>query len=493
MKILWESPLIFEGSPDIEPLSVRLRVALHEASCEIDKFGDQIETTADLVGDAKKIRHGIAVLGPEVEDGVPVISISAITDSHSIDFDKLRFVGLDVADAHPHTKLYGGEVIISVKGTLGKTAVVPYELAGGNITREVAMFPVTNEVDAKFLLLVLNSKIGRSQMTVRSFGEVVAESIVGSAITLPELRELKVPKFSRDEKETVIQRFKEIQSFSKAISAKALDIKALREKYIDSILDIIAKEIGVAKFPTPWFGRFYLQPSNSSIERLDVLGANTKFEDDCIKCGEFGPLSEICDVSGSNEQIPLGTQKYIAIEGLPGNYWGEIEIPEIEVDKQTGRTHFFAGDIAWAHLKPSILQGKVFITLEECWGSHHFLKVSTSELDEDTRVIIWAYLKTSPIKRHLANKCTGKSESQKDISDKALGALPFPKLTSKQIKKVAKSIRDIIDGSHAFESQENDLNKKAECLLEKACSNIRDLLVEDHFRSLLAEAKETLQ
>ena len=46
MKILWESPLIFDGNPDIEPLSVRLRVALHDAFCEIDKLGDQIEHIA---------------------------------------------------------------------------------------------------------------------------------------------------------------------------------------------------------------------------------------------------------------------------------------------------------------------------------------------------------------------------------------------------------------------------------------------------------------
>ena len=92
MKTLWDSPYIFIGDPAIEPLSVRLRIALHDAVCEIKKFGDQVETAADLVGDAKKIRHGIAVLGPEVENGVPVISISAMTDDHNIDIDKLRYV-----------------------------------------------------------------------------------------------------------------------------------------------------------------------------------------------------------------------------------------------------------------------------------------------------------------------------------------------------------------------------------------------------------------
>ncbi len=217
MQVLENNPLIFLGSPEIEPLSTRLRISLQRANEQINTLKGKTQTTGSLVGDPKKIRHGIAVLGPEVENGVPVISISAMTNEHTIDYSKLRYVSTEIAENHPHTKLNGGEVIISVKGTLGKTAIVPADLSGGNITREVAVFPVENKIDSEFLLLALNSDLGLSQMTVRSFGEIVAESIVGSAITLPELRNLIIPKINSNEKRIILQNYEQIFFLSQGI------------------------------------------------------------------------------------------------------------------------------------------------------------------------------------------------------------------------------------------------------------------------------------
>ncbi len=116
-----------------------------------------------------------------------------------------------------------------------------------------------------------------------------------------------------------------------------------------------------------------------------------------------------------------------------------------------------------------------------------------SKVSEDLRTIIWAYLKTGPIKRHLANKCTGKSESQKDVSDKALGMLPFPELNEEQIKRVASAIRNAIEKSHELEAQENAYREKADSLLKRAKSNIFNLLDDSWFNDLVTEAKEALQ
>jgi type I restriction enzyme S subunit len=213
----------------------------------------------------------------------------------------------------------------------------------------------------------------------------------------------------------------------------------------------------------------------------------------CEASGKFGQLGDVCEIDGTNQQIPIGLQRYISIEELPGNFWGKIELPEVEIEEQTGRTHFLPGDIAWAHLKPSILQGKAFIINEECWGSHHFLRLSTSDVDENMRTIIWAYLKTGPIKRHLANKCTGKSESQKDVNDRALAQLPFPVLSQDQARRIAEGIRGKIRQSQELERIEGDYRNRASYLLNKAKANISNLLDDRWFNRLGDEAREALQ
>ncbi len=111
---------------------------------------------------------------------------------------------------------------------------------------------------------------------------------------------------------------------------------------------------------------------------------------------------------------------------------------------------------------------------------------------EDLRTVIWAYLKTGPIKRHLANKCTGKSESQKRVSEEMLAMLPFPKLNDEQVKRIASAIRETIKKSHELEAQENAYKEKADDLLKKAKSNIFNLLDDGWLNDLVSEAKEAL-
>ena len=109
------------------------------------------------------------------------------------------------------------------------------------------------------------------------------------------------------------------------------------------------------------------------------------------------------------------------------------------------------------------------------------------------RTIIWAYLKTGPIKRHLANKCTGKSESQKDVNDQALAQLPFPVLNQDQARRIAEGIREKIRQSHELERIEGDYRNRASYLLSKAKANISNLLDERWFNRLVDEAREALQ
>ncbi len=346
----------------------------------------------------------------------------------------------------------------------------------------------TERLRPDFLVLFLSSRLGRNEIDRRSCGSANQYNI-----SISHINSFSIPKLEVTQQDLIVSRYDKIKQLSSLTHGKAGRLSIKRADFLDTIVDSISTEIGLSKFPRPWFGRLYFLKAEAEIDRLDVLGANPQFEDECWRSGKFVPLSDVCEVDGSNEQIPLGTQRYISIDSLPGNYWGDIDLPEMEIENQTGRTHFFSGDIAWAHLKPSILKGKAYLIHDECWGSHHFLKLNTSKVPEDLRTIIWAYLKIGPIKRHLANKCTGKSESQKDVSDKALGMLPFPNFNDDQIKRVAAAIRDTIEKSHEFETQENDYKEIADNLLKKAKSNIFNLLDDSWFNDLVSEAKEALQ
>jgi restriction endonuclease S subunit len=457
----------------------------YELNTQLEKVAGDIYTADDISEHITDGTHQTPTY-TDKDLGVLFISSTNITEQ-GLDLTDCKYITREeheqLKSCHPKP----GDVLVSVAGSIGTACVYPSDIPESSLLRSVALIRLKEGWIPEFVACFMNSELGQKQILQLTKGVGV------KTFRLGEIKEFKFPHISEASQKTILERYSRIEAYSFEVIDKAISVSKNRDELFDSITDSIATEIGLDKFPRPWFGRLYFQKADSVIDRIDVLGANPQFEDKCWKSGGFVPLSEACEVDGSNEQIPLGTQRYISIDSLPGNYWGDIDLPEMEIESQTGRTHFYPGDIAWAHLKPSILQGKAYIIHDECWGSHHFLKLNTSKVSEDLRTIIWAYLKTGPIKRHLANKCTGKSESQKDVSDKALGMLPFPKLDDDQIKRVASAIRDTIERSHELEAQENAYKEKADNLLEKAKSNIFSLLDDDWFNELVFEAKEALQ
>ena len=58
--------------------------------------------------------------------------------------DGMKRIAPSLSAEYSRTILKGGEVLVNVRGTLGGVAVVAPEMAGWNVSREVAVVPVTN-------------------------------------------------------------------------------------------------------------------------------------------------------------------------------------------------------------------------------------------------------------------------------------------------------------------------------------------------------------
>jgi type I restriction enzyme S subunit len=71
-----------------------------------------------------------------VEEGVPEIRGELIKENGKIETDlaKYRYISYETSKRFPRTILKEGDFVITVRGTMGKIAIVPKELEGGNIT-----------------------------------------------------------------------------------------------------------------------------------------------------------------------------------------------------------------------------------------------------------------------------------------------------------------------------------------------------------------------
>ena len=141
----------------------------------------------------KSISYGIVKLfDPDDISGVRVLRCSDVREG-KIDTANIRTVAKTVSDEYSRTLLEGGEVLINVRGTLGGCAVVPPEMRGYNIAREVAMISLTDAIINRYLMYFFLSKTFGTYEERHLAGSVYVglniEMLAACPVTLPPLPE----------------------------------------------------------------------------------------------------------------------------------------------------------------------------------------------------------------------------------------------------------------------------------------------------------------
>src|SRR5437016_2348366 len=98
------------------------------------------ELLGDLVDD-RGISYGIVQPGSESDKGVPIVRVNNIRNGHVDTSDVLR-VDRNIEEKFKRSRLLGGEVLLTLVGTLGEVAIAPDTLRGWNVARAVGVIPV---------------------------------------------------------------------------------------------------------------------------------------------------------------------------------------------------------------------------------------------------------------------------------------------------------------------------------------------------------------
>jgi type I restriction enzyme S subunit len=154
-----------------------------------------LEMLCDAV---RGIPYGIVLTGNDVPDGIPTVRGGDIK-SFCIERLELKKVLPSVSNEYKRTLLRGGEVLIAIRGTVGQTAVAGSDMAGFNISREVAMIPPLDGVIPQYLMYIL---------ATRPAVAFLAQHTKGNAqrgINLADLRRLPVSLPPTAEQEEIVR------------------------------------------------------------------------------------------------------------------------------------------------------------------------------------------------------------------------------------------------------------------------------------------------
>jgi type I restriction enzyme S subunit len=146
----------------------------------------------------RPMSYGVLQPGPDIVDGVPLIRVCDIADG-KVDETQLKRIKSTISANYQRTILEGGEVLLTIVGTIGRTAVAPACLKGANTARAVAVIPVVDLITPQYVEIVLRESGMRKRLTE------TAHEVARKTLNLEDVRRACVPLAPVAEQAVIIE------------------------------------------------------------------------------------------------------------------------------------------------------------------------------------------------------------------------------------------------------------------------------------------------
>lgn len=148
----------------------------------------------ELIDQRRPIVYGILMPGQGYEGGVPVVKVKDIIGG-SILLDQLLLTSPAIDREYKRSRLIPGDLLFTIRGSVGRTAFVPTQLDGANITQDTARIGLVG-TDPRFVREYLAMPIPAKFIATHTLGVAVQGINLGDVrripIACPEPHEAKL-------------------------------------------------------------------------------------------------------------------------------------------------------------------------------------------------------------------------------------------------------------------------------------------------------------
>jgi len=159
-------------------------------------------TLEQITSPTRVICYGILMPKDDVPDGVPYVKVKNIQNS-KVDVSGLSRTSSEIAKQYARASLKNGDLLLAIRGTYGRVAVVPPELEGGNITQDTARLAVNDLVDRDYIAWYLHSRFAQI------YFERVARGVAVKGINIADVRLCPVPLPPLEEQKKIVAEVKQ--------------------------------------------------------------------------------------------------------------------------------------------------------------------------------------------------------------------------------------------------------------------------------------------
>ncbi len=223
----------------------RYKASVLKAACEGRLFGEkvtsgklpqgwEVKSVKELTPPNRKCAYGVLQPGVDKSNGVLFIRVGDINEG-IVDVSGLKRIDPGIAKRYPRTKLQGGEIVITLVGAIGRTAVVPASIAGANTARAVGVIPISEEYFAPWVEIFFRNPEKIHDMTSK------AHEVARKTLNLEDVREAKVsiPPFKEQKRivTEVERRFSVEREIEGTVDAALMRAARLRQSILRSAFD----------------------------------------------------------------------------------------------------------------------------------------------------------------------------------------------------------------------------------------------------------------
>jgi type I restriction enzyme S subunit len=384
--------------------------------------------------------------------GIPVIKGENITrDGEWVKLNELGYIDIETNSKFSRSILNENDLVMTVRGEVGKVGIVNSELSGGNISANVIKITLKYGVGIipQYIWFYLNSAIGKAQIR-KYFSGGVQETI-----TVPDICDINIVLPSRDEQLRLVAKM-----------SVALAHRTAKLQQADALLarmnTLVLKRLGIALSPLKSKLAFavkrgdianselYCRPTYPDYLRIiHVLKSSQWYQGNLENYVQVNPRVDSSALSDNDivSFVPMtavgNKDNTVAYES---RMYGEVK---------TGYTVFQRGDLLWAKITPCMQNGKSCLVSEMPtsigFGSTEF-HILRKLSDKVYMPYVWALLSNNTVLQAAQAVFNG-SAGQQRVADSFLKKFPLPLPDIVIQKEIADSVFAALEKVHALKRE----------------------------------------
>lgn len=177
----------------------------------------------------RPITYGILMPGPDTPEGVPYVRVADFPGDQ-LNLHSIKRAAREIEQKYARARLSPNDILLSIRGTVGRTCLVPVELNGANITQDTARISLQEKLDRDFILMVLRAP--STQLRMRNCSKGVAVR----GINIGDVRAIQLPVPPLAEQRQIVAKVNELMTLCDKLEASLTTAADTRRRLLDALL-----------------------------------------------------------------------------------------------------------------------------------------------------------------------------------------------------------------------------------------------------------------